>query len=131
VSIDLSAAKLAQAAGSPGTRLRYDAARLPLTDAAFDAAVLVDTFVFTGELARVLTPDGAVVWVNLLGQDGPLYIGAADTARALPGEWDGVESTAGRGTWAVLQRSAAPTPLAGPHGVLTSRHFASPSRETP
>jgi SAM-dependent methyltransferase len=107
VSIDLSAAMLAQAAGSPGTRLRCDAARLPFAGAVFDAAVLVDTFCFAAELARVLTPDGVVVWVNLLGQDGPLYVGAADIAQVLPGDWGGAESTAGWGTWAVLQRSPA------------------------
>src|SRR6266516_6437551 len=101
VSVDLSAAMLEQAAGSPGSRLRCDAAQMPFADTVFDAAVLADTFCFAGELARVLTHDGVVVWVNVLGRDGPLYVPTAEIARALPGEWGGVESTAGWGTWAV------------------------------
>lgn len=115
ISIDLSAAMLEQATGSPASRLRCDAAHLPFTDAAFDAALLADTFCLAGELARVLTPHGAVIWVNLLGKDGPLYIPAAHIAHALPGEWHGVESTAGWGTWAVLHRShpATPPPAGG------------------
>ena len=63
------------------------------------------TLSVAGELARVLTHDGVVVWVNLLGRDGPLYVPAGEIARVLPGEWGGVESTAGWGTWAVLRRS--------------------------
>jgi SAM-dependent methyltransferase len=105
VCIDLSAAMLDQAAASPGTRVRGDAAQMPFAPAVFDAAVLVDVFCFAGELARVLTDDGAVLWINVLGRDGPLYVPAADIARALPGEWNGVESTAGWGTWAALRRS--------------------------
>ena len=105
VCIDLSAAMLSQAVASPGSRVRCDAAELPFASAVFDAAVLVDVFCFAGELARVLTYDGAVVWANVLGRDGPLYVPAADIARALPGEWNGVESAAGWGTWAVLRRS--------------------------
>jgi ubiquinone/menaquinone biosynthesis C-methylase UbiE len=65
VSIDLSAALLDQAAGSPGSWLRCDAARMPFADAVFDAAVLVDAFCFADELARVLVGDGVVVWVSL------------------------------------------------------------------
>ena len=107
VSVDLSAAMLEQAAGPQGSRLRCDAAQMPFADAVFDAAVLVDTLCFAGELARVLAHDGVVIWVNLLGQDGPLYVSTADIARVLPGEWDGVESSSGWGTWAVLHRSPA------------------------
>ena len=104
VSIDLSAAMLEEAAGSPSGLVRCDASRMPFADAVFDAAVLVDMFCFPDELARVLTREGVVVWVNLLGEDGPLYVPAEDIARALPGVWHGVESTAGWGTWAVLRR---------------------------
>jgi len=80
---------------------------MPFADAVFDAAVLADAFCFAGELVRVLAHDGVVVWVNLLGQDGPLYVPTADIARAPPGEWDGVESAAG----------SAPGPSCGVHAL--------------
>ncbi|MGW3353406.1 class I SAM-dependent methyltransferase [Nonomuraea rubra] len=106
VCIDLSADMLAQAAGTPGARVRGDASRLPLAEASVDAAVLVDTFCFADELDRVVAADGVVVWINLLGRDGPLYVPTAEVAGALPGSRTGVESTAGWGSWAVLRRQA-------------------------
>jgi SAM-dependent methyltransferase len=102
VSVDLSTAMLAQAPASASFRICCDAAQLPLRDDVFDAAVLVDTFCFAGELGRALIAGGHIIWVNLLGQDGPLYVPAADIANALSGNWTGIESTAGWGSWAVL-----------------------------
>lgn len=102
---DLSHVMLTHAPPNPGRRVRCDASRLPLRDAGVNAAVLVDAFLFAGELDRVLAPGGVVVWVNLLGADGPLYLPAEDVLAALPGTWSGVESSAGWGTWAVLRRS--------------------------
>jgi SAM-dependent methyltransferase len=93
VSIDLSTAMLAQAPASASFRICCDAAQLPMRDQVFDAAVLVDTFCFAGELARTVIAGGHIIWVNLLGQDGPLYVPATDIANALPGNWTGIEST--------------------------------------
>ncbi|MGV0737959.1 class I SAM-dependent methyltransferase [Mycobacterium syngnathidarum] len=107
VSVDLSIAMLAEAPASASFRICCDAAQLPLRDDVFDAAVLVDTFCFAAELARTVITGGHIVWVNLLGQDGPLYVPASDIAEALPGNWTGMESTAGWGSWAVLSAAGA------------------------
>lgn len=116
VSADLSIAMLFQAP-SESVRICCDAARLPMHDHIFDAAVLVDTFCFARELARVLKPNGHIAWINLLGQDSPLYVPASDIADALPGNWGGTESAAGWGSWSVLSAtpkapSSTPTTVA-------------------
>lgn len=55
---------------------------------------------------RVLAPDGVLLWINQLGEDGPLYLPADDVAAALPGQWQAVEAHAGWGSWAALRRRA-------------------------
>lgn len=105
VAVDLSAEMLRLAPASPGWRVRGDAARLPLRDAAVDAVVLVNALLFPHEVDRVLAPGGAVVWVCSLGDRTPIYLPPDDVEQALPGEWDGVAAEAGWGTWAVLRRA--------------------------
>jgi hypothetical protein len=89
---------LEQAAGSPGSGLRCDAAQMPFADAVFDAAVLVDTFCFAAELARVLAHTALWSGSTFSVRTGPLCVPTADIAWVTPGEWDGVESAAGWGT---------------------------------
>jgi SAM-dependent methyltransferase len=84
-AVDLSTAMLAEAPASVSFRICCDA----------------------GELARAVIAGGHIIWVNLLGQDGPLYVPAADIANALPGNWTSIESTAGWGSWAVLSAARA------------------------
>ena len=60
---------------------------------------------FPVEIDRVLAPDGVLVWVNTSGEHTPIHLTAAEVERALPGAWDVVASSAGRGTWAVARRS--------------------------
>ncbi|MFI9561449.1 class I SAM-dependent methyltransferase [Nonomuraea endophytica] len=103
--LDLSPVMLAHAPSGPGRRVRADASRLPLRDGRVDAAVLVDAFCFARETERILAPDGVMVWINLLGADGPLYVPTERILTALPGTWGAIESTAGWGSWAVLRRS--------------------------
>jgi SAM-dependent methyltransferase len=105
VAADLSHAMLAHAPRTPGHRICCDASRLPMRDGVFNATVLVDTFCFPRELGRIVDAAGAVIWINLLGEDGPLYVPTADIAASLPGTWTTVDSQAGWGTWAVLKRS--------------------------
>jgi hypothetical protein len=45
-----------------------------------------------------------LLWINQLGEDGPLYLPTEDVAAALPGQWHAVEGRAGWGSWAVLRR---------------------------
>jgi hypothetical protein len=86
-------------------RICCDASQLPVQAGTVNAAVLVDAFCFPRELDRILTPAGAIVWINLLGEDGPLYVPNTDITTCLPGSWTTLESRAGWGTWAILKRA--------------------------
>ena len=102
VSLDLSSEMLRLATGD---RVLADAAAVPLADGSVDTAVLVNAFLFPAEIDRVLAVNGCVVWVNTSGDRTPIYLPTEDVAAALPGEWSGVESRHGSGTWCVLRRS--------------------------
>lgn len=104
IATDISMEMLKQAPAKP-PRLRADASRLPLADGSVGVAVLVNALLFPGEIARVLSADGAVVWVNTYGEHTPIYLSAEDVNAALGPDWDGVASEADWGTWAVLRRS--------------------------
>jgi hypothetical protein len=60
---------------------------------------------YPGELTRVLRPDGALLWINQLGADGPLFVDTPTVITALGGRWDAVTSDASRGSWRVLRRT--------------------------
>jgi ubiquinone/menaquinone biosynthesis C-methylase UbiE len=105
VGIDLSLAMLKLAPSGPAHRVQADGARLPLADASAAAIVLINAFLFPLEVARVLSPGGAVVWVNSSGEQTPIYLSADDVAAQLPGEWAGTASRAGDGHWCVLRRA--------------------------
>jgi SAM-dependent methyltransferase len=102
---DLSLEMLRHAPTDIGQRVRADGGDLPLRPASVDVAVLVNAFLVPTELDRLLAPGGALVWVNTAGDLTPIHLTTDDVVRALPGEWDGVESDAGWGTWAVLHRA--------------------------
>lgn len=103
VAVDISMDMLVRA--PPGTpRLCADAARLPVADGTVDALVLINCFLFPREADRALASDGALVWVNTLAERTPIHLSAEDVRRALPGEWVGVASEAGWGSWAVVRR---------------------------
>ncbi|MFE4957980.1 class I SAM-dependent methyltransferase [Streptomyces sp. NPDC056653] len=104
VSIDLSQQMLRQAAGRSPARVRADASALPVADASLAAVAAIDMLLFPAETARVLAPGGLLLWINQLGQDGPLYLPAEDVVDALPGCWTAVGAEAGWGSWAVLRR---------------------------
>ncbi|MEV4252264.1 hypothetical protein AB0J52_03730 [Spirillospora sp. NPDC049652] len=70
--------------------------------------VAIDMLLFPHEIARVLTPEGVLLWINQLGSDGPLYLPTAPTAAALPGHWHGLEAESGWGTWSALHRAPRP-----------------------
>lgn len=106
ISLDLSEQMLHQAASRSPNRVRADAGRLPLADASVAAIAGIDMLLFPAEAARVLAPNGVLLWINQLGEDGPLYLAAADVAAALPGQWQALEARAGWGSWAVVRRTA-------------------------
>jgi ubiquinone/menaquinone biosynthesis C-methylase UbiE len=105
VGIDLSLAMLKLAPSGPAHRVQADGARLPLVDSSAAAIVLINAFLFPVEVARVLSPRGALVWVNSSGEQTPIYLSVDDLVAQLPGEWEGTSSRAGDGHWCVVRRA--------------------------
>ncbi len=105
VAIDLSLAMLKLAPSGPAHRVRADGAMLPVGDCSAAAIVLINAFLFPAEIARVLSPEGALVWVNSSGEQTPIYLSVDDLVARLPGEWEGTSSRAGEGHWCVLRRA--------------------------
>lgn len=108
VAVDLAMEMLRRAPRNV-PRVRADGARLPFRDGAVSTLLLINMFLFPGEVDRVLAPRGALVWVNTAGADTPIYLDADDVDSALPGDWDVLASEAGPGTWAVARRARAPS----------------------
>ncbi|NOT27727.1 MAG: class I SAM-dependent methyltransferase [Acidobacteria bacterium] len=107
VSLDLSMAMLRLAPTGPASRVQADGSALPFRDGNAAAIILINAFLFPLEVARVLGPDGVVVWVNSSGEHTPIYLSVDDLVAALPGDWTGVASQAGEGSWCVLRRASA------------------------
>jgi SAM-dependent methyltransferase len=105
VAIDLSAAMLRLAPIGPAHRVQADGAKLPVHDSSAAAIVLINAFLFPTEVERVLSPRGALVWVNSSGEQTPIYLSVDDLVARLPGEWEGTSSRAGEGHWCVLRRA--------------------------
>jgi ubiquinone/menaquinone biosynthesis C-methylase UbiE len=105
VAVDLSLAMLKQAPVAPAHRVQADGARLPLRDASAAAIILINAFLFPAEVERVLSPGGALLWVNSSGEQTPIHLPVDDLVARLPGEWTGISSRAGVGLWCVLQRA--------------------------
>lgn len=82
-----------------------DASVLPFPDASIDLVILVNMLLFPLEIDRVLARDGALLWINTLGPETPIYLGADDVVAALPGRWSARASRAGTGTWAAVTRA--------------------------
>ena len=104
LAIDLSLAMLRLAPIGIAHRIQADGAMLPLRDSCAAAVVLINCFLFPAEVDRVLSRDGALVWVNSSGAQTPIFLDAEDVLSALPGRWTGTSSQAGEGTWCVLRR---------------------------
>lgn len=77
----------------------------PPGDASIAAVAAIGMLLFPAETARVLAPDGVLLWINQISQDGPLYLPAEEVAAALPGHWHTVEAFVGWGSWTVLRRT--------------------------
>lgn len=106
VAVDLSLPMLKLAPRGPAHRVQADGARLPLPDACAAAIVLINAFLFPHEVERVLSPGGALVWVNTSGEQTPIYLSVNDIVGQLRGEWTGTSSRAGEGHWCVLTRAS-------------------------
>jgi ubiquinone/menaquinone biosynthesis C-methylase UbiE len=110
IALDIAPEMLKLAPPELAPRVRADAGRLPFADGSADAIALVNALLFPAEVARVLAPGGTLIWVNTSGDQTPIHLAAADVVRALPGEWTGVASQIGRGTWCVTRRRQGARP---------------------
>lgn len=104
VSVDLSRQMLRNAPAGPALRVQGDASRLPMPARSVDALILANAFLFPAEVDRVLAPAGVAIWVNSRGTGTPIHLLSTEVDDALPGDWNGVASTAGWGTWSVHWR---------------------------
>jgi SAM-dependent methyltransferase len=104
LAVELSREMARLAPAGPAVRVLADGSVLPLATGVADAVVLVNMFLFPAEVARVLRPDGYVVWVNSSGEHTPIHLMPEQVEAALPGSWSGVAARAGSGLWAVLRR---------------------------
>jgi len=105
LAVDLSLAMLQLAPIGPAHRAQADGSALPVRDSSAAAIVLINAFLFPAEVERVLSPNGALVWVNSSGEHTPIYLSVDDLVAALPGQWTGTTSRAGEGHWCVLRRA--------------------------
>jgi SAM-dependent methyltransferase len=104
IALDISAGMLANFHDVDAHLVQADGAHLPFADRSIDVIVLVNAFLFPSEVDRVLTAEGALIWVNSLGEDTPIHLPVADVVAALPGDWLACASDAGWGSWAVARR---------------------------
>jgi ubiquinone/menaquinone biosynthesis C-methylase UbiE len=105
LAVDLSMEMLKQAPREPAHRIQADGAQLPVRDGSVAAVVLINAFLFPAEVARVLAPDGVVVWMNSSAEQTPIHLSTEEVVARLPGAWNGVSSRAGEGSWCVLRRA--------------------------
>ena len=104
VTVDLSAQMLAHAPDL-APKVRADAATLPFADRTFDAVLAINMLLFPDEVDRILSLDGALLWINTLGDRTPIHLPPADVLAALPGAWIGVTARAGTGFWTTARRA--------------------------
>ena len=105
IALDIAPEMLRRAPPELAPRVLADASALPFADASVPAVALVNALLFPHEIARVLAPGGAVIWVNTSGTGTPIHLCAEDFLAALPGPWTGIASQIGRGTWCVARRA--------------------------
>lgn len=103
VSVDLSREMLIHAPDL-APKAQADASRLPFPDGAADTVLAINMLLFPSEVDRVLAADGALLWVNTLGDRTPIHLSPADVVDALPGTWEAVTARAGSGFWAAVRR---------------------------
>ena len=104
VATDLSVEMLRHAPGELAPRVHADASMLPFPADSFDAVLMINMLLFPHEVDRVLRPDGAIVWVNSLGDQTPIHLPPDDVLAVLPGDWTGRTARADTGFWLTARR---------------------------
>jgi len=115
VGVDLAGGMLAEARRKTPAeldRVRFeeaDAQRLPFADGSFDLVTLSNMIPFFDELARVLSPGGAIVFAFSGGAETPIYVPPERLREELSrrGFSDFAEFAAARGTALVARKQEA------------------------
>jgi SAM-dependent methyltransferase len=102
---DLAIEMLRLAPADVAPRLQCDSTALPFADGALQVVLAINMLLFPDEVARVIAPDGVLVWVNTSGAQTPIHLPAEDVATAMGDDWTVTASEAGTGTWAVARRT--------------------------
>lgn len=104
VAADLSMEMLRLAPADAAPRLQLDSSCLPFPDGSLQVVLAINMLLFPREVARVLTPDGVLVWANTSGDRTPIHLPSDDVVAAMGDGWTGTASEAGAGTWCVTRR---------------------------
>ena len=108
IAIDISEEMLHLLDPALAPRLLADGSRLPFPDGTADVIALPNMFLFPAEVARLLAPDGRIVWYNGIGEHTPIHLSTEEIVQALsttsPSAWQATSSRWGHATWCVLQR---------------------------
>lgn len=107
LALDLSFEMLRRLDSPEAERVRADASCLPISEPWADSIILMNMLLFPSEVARVLKPQGTIVWVNSRGENTPIHLSPEDLVAALPGSWTARAARAGEGLWAVARRADA------------------------
>lgn len=86
--------------------VQCDSSVLPFPDGGLRVVLVINMLLFPLEIARVLAPEGVLVWVNTSGAQTPIHLPADDVVAAMGDGWEGTASEAGTGTWCVARRSS-------------------------
>ena len=105
IAADLSIEMLRLAPADAAPRLQADSSSLPFPDGGLQVVLSSTCSCSPTEMARVLAPDGVLVWVNTSGDRTPIYLPADDVVAAMGEGWTGTASEAGTGTWCTVRRS--------------------------
>lgn len=113
VAGDLSSGMLERLPAELAARVRLDSSALPFPDGSIGTLVCVNMLLFPDEVDRVLRTDGALVWVNSIGERTPIHLSVDTLATVLGDGYELTASRAGWGTWVVARvrgRGAPATP---------------------
>ncbi len=104
IAADLSMEMLRLAPADAAPRVQLDSSCLPFPDGALAVVLAINMLLFPKEMARVLAPQGVLVWVNTSGDRTPIHLPSDDVVAAMGDGWTGTASEAGTGTWCVARR---------------------------
>ncbi len=104
IAADLSREMLRLAPATAAPRVQLDSSCLPFPDGALTVILAINMLLFPQEMARVLAPQGVLVWVNTSGDRTPIHLPSDDVVTAMGEGWTGIASEAGTGTWCVVRR---------------------------